>query len=59
MQMDLACIFAADGIALLPGWEHSAGATVELALAQFLSLPAYDAVMMHQIYPTERPWSAV
>lgn len=56
MQMDLACLFAADAIALLLGWERSTGATVELALAQFLGLPVYDALTMERINPRGRPW---
>ncbi len=33
-------------IALLPGWEHSDGVSVELSLARFLGLGARDAVTM-------------
>lgn len=57
INLDVACIMVADAIALLPGWENSCGTTVELALAQFLGLPVYDAVSMERIYPTLKPWS--
>ena len=53
---DFACIMTADALALLPGWESSTGATVELALAQFLLLPIYDAVTMEMIHPSMKPW---
>lgn len=57
IQMDIACIMAADAIALLPGWENSRGATVELSLAQFIGIPVYDAITMERIEPAGRPWS--
>ncbi len=56
IQMDIACVMAADAIALLPGWEASRGVAVELALAQFLGLPIYDAVTMGLIHPQITPW---
>lgn len=56
MISDVACLYAAEAIALLPGWELSEGATVELALAQFLNLLVYDAVTLVQIHPPKCPW---
>ena len=56
ITLDVVTILAADAIALLPGWEMSAGTTVELALALFLDLPVYDAVTMSRIYPDKKPW---
>jgi energy-converting hydrogenase Eha subunit F len=46
-----------DALAVLPGWETSAGVTVEVALALFLGLPVYSAVSRERIYPTPAPWS--
>jgi Domain of unknown function (DUF4406) len=53
---DIVALFHADAIALLPGWEHSSGVAVELALAQFLGLPVYDAETMLTITPSTKPW---
>ena len=36
-----AIIWEADALALLPGWEFSAGSKMEVALANFLGLPIY------------------
>lgn len=41
MRRDLAAIDTCDGLVLLPGWEHSTGAAVEIAYAKFLSLPIF------------------
>lgn len=59
IQMDMACIYAADAIALLPGWEDSAGVTVEVAMAQFLGLPIYDAMTVDEITIFTRPWRLI
>lgn len=53
---DIVCLTHSDAIALLPGWERSRGATVELAVAQFLGLEVYDAVTQGRIYPPMTPW---
>ncbi len=54
---DVACLMAADAIALLPGWENSTGATVEVSIAHFLALPSYDAITMQPMPITPRPWA--
>ncbi len=56
MLGDVVAIYHSDCIALLPGWEHSLGSTVEVALAQLLGLSLYDAISMQQVLPCERPW---
>ncbi len=53
MIVDISCIYRADGLALLPGWEHSRGVAVELALAQFLRMQIYDAETFHRIEEVE------
>jgi hypothetical protein len=54
---DVAMICSAEVLAAIPGWEASAGSTVEVALALFLGLPIYSAVSRERIYPTPAPWS--
>ena len=61
MKIDIEMIYACDAIALLPGWEASAGVTVELALALYLGLKIYDAAMMVELDPDmlRCPWSVL
>lgn len=56
-QIDFACLFAADAIAMLEGWERSIGATGELALAQILGLAVYNAETMKPLKVPTRPWN--
>jgi nucleoside 2-deoxyribosyltransferase len=56
MTQDMACVMAADAIALLPGWERSRGSTVELALAQFMGLAVYCAATMEPLTIRLTPW---
>jgi len=56
LRLDLILLESADAIALLPGWEESTGATVELAFAQFHRLKVFDAVSMKEIHPVKHPW---
>lgn len=51
---DLAAIGTCSAIALLPGWETSAGVAVELALARFLHLEIYDASTGHRLLSLEK-----
>lgn len=59
MKLDLTLIEHCEAIALLPGWEDSAGCTVELAYALFLSLDVYDAMTMEHIQPKSKPWEVL
>lgn len=59
IRLDLAFILEVDALALLSGWEKSRGSAVELALAQFLGLPIYDAETMKPINPPLCPWQTV
>jgi hypothetical protein len=54
---DVEMICRVDALAVLPGWEGSTGATVEVALALFLGLPIYSAISRERIYPAPAPWS--
>lgn len=56
---DVLCLSHADAIALLPGWETSRGAAMELATAQFLGLPIFCATTMERMYPIIKPWQEV
>lgn len=56
ISQDLLCIQAADGLAGLPGWEDSAGSTVEVSMALFLGLPIFCAVNLHEIRVAPKPW---
>lgn len=57
ISVDLLSLFHCDGIALLPGWTISIGATVELSYAQFLGLSVYCAVEKKEINPIRKPWN--
>jgi hypothetical protein len=59
IQSDMACLYAADAIALLPGWERSVGCTVEIAMAQFLSLKVLDARTGERMHAEKTPWRFV
>lgn len=59
MLSDIASIYASDAIALLPGWEMSTGAAVEVAMGQFLSLAFYSALTGDLMFPQLRPWSKI
>lgn len=59
MKIDVEIICSCDAIALLPGWEASAGVTVELALALYLGLKVYNALTMGIPIPIRLPWERI
>jgi hypothetical protein len=50
LRADLQLLFHCDGIALLPGWEKSRGAKLELAVAIQLGMFVMDAITMQPMY---------
>ncbi len=42
MKICLPMLLASDGVFLLPGWETSAGAKIEKALAEYAGIPVFE-----------------
>jgi hypothetical protein len=49
LRKDFAEVLESDALALLPGWEESAGATLEVAIADALGLPKFHALTYNEI----------
>lgn len=49
MRKDLVMLSKADGVAVLPGWRHSKGASLEVHIAQELGMPVVDAETLEPI----------
>lgn len=49
MRRDLPILLECDGVALLPGWEESAGARLEATVATECGLPLFDATDLSPI----------
>lgn len=56
MMGDVTCICHCDALAVLDGWQGSRGATVEVALAQFLGLKIFDAMKVETLNIPMTPW---
>jgi hypothetical protein len=41
MRIDIGYVLASDAVAVLPGWQFSAGARLEVAIAQNIGLPVF------------------
>lgn len=53
MRRDLAAMMECDEVGLLPGWEHSKGASLEAAIAQRLNMPVYELYSGRIVYVTD------
>lgn len=56
VKRDLECLMKCDAIALLPGWEESAGATAEYLVAEWLDLEILDGVTFRRQCDLPRLW---
>lgn len=50
-RFDVHMLLQADAIALLPGWEQSTGAKLEVQIGQWLGLMFFDAITFEAIAP--------
>lgn len=58
MRHHLAALLECDGIAMLPGWEDSEGACIEVGLAGDLLMPAYPYDTWLTLEPREGDFDA-
>jgi len=49
LRWDIEQVMAADAVAVLPGWESSAGAQIEVAVARFCGVPVLDAETLESL----------
>jgi hypothetical protein len=52
MRKDIAHVLTVDAVAVLPGWEKSKGATLEVTIAKELGLKLYDALTFGMLSST-------
>lgn len=48
MRLDVQHVLDAEAVAVLPGWEKSRGARLEVSIARELGLPVFDAARLEQ-----------
>jgi len=51
MRLDMHHVLSVEGVAVLPGWEDSRGARLEVVVAVSLGLPIFDASALVEITP--------
>lgn len=49
IRKDIADILTVEGVAVLPGWEESRGARLEVSIARALGLPVFEAMGANEI----------
>lgn len=54
IRKDLALLLECDAVAVLPGWQGSKGASLEVHVARTLEMPVYDAHTMTALDPPSR-----
>jgi len=52
MRQDIGHVLSVEGVAVLPGWQRSRGAKLEVLLAIELGLPIIDAITLEPVEPT-------
>jgi len=57
MMIDAVVICGADALAVMKGWKTSRGATMEVALAQSIDIPIFDAETMEVLAIPKTPWA--
>lgn len=53
MIRDLTAVLKADGVALLPGWQHSQGALIEAAVSMMTGGRLFEAYTLKPVYSYE------
>ncbi len=54
LRLDVEAVSKSDALAVLPGWERSEGANLEVHIARHLAMPVYDANTMELIEEVSR-----
>lgn len=56
MRRDIPMLLTAEAVAVLPGWEQSRGATLEVTIARALGMPVLDAETLEPLdEPSPQP----